>query len=56
MSIVERNSLFIKEEAVKAAKLTGVQESLLQEIERDILWYRENFLGKGKPCLMQRSQ
>lgn len=48
MSVVERNSLFVKEAESKTAKLTGVQESLLQEIERDILWYRENFVGHGK--------
>lgn len=28
------------------AKVTGVHESLLQECEKDIIWYRENFFGK----------
>ncbi|KAI9333768.1 hypothetical protein DFJ73DRAFT_764253 [Zopfochytrium polystomum] len=29
------------------AKITGVHESLLQECEKDIIWYRENFFGKA---------
>ncbi|KAJ3097765.1 hypothetical protein HK100_005260, partial [Physocladia obscura] len=29
-----------------SAKITGVHESLLQECEKDIIWYRENFFGK----------
>ena len=29
------------------AKVTGVHESLLQDSEKDIIWYRENFFGKG---------
>ncbi|KAI8911064.1 hypothetical protein EDD86DRAFT_189658 [Gorgonomyces haynaldii] len=28
------------------AKITGVHESLMQESEKDVLWYRDNFLGK----------
>ena len=32
---------------VEEAKVTGVHESLLQECEKDVLWYRDNFLGKG---------
>eukprot|EP00842_Homolaphlyctis_polyrhiza_P006572 jgi/Hompol1/6916/HPOL_002473-RA len=30
-----------------SAKVTGVHESLLQESEKDVLWYRDNFLGKS---------
>ncbi|KAJ1340459.1 hypothetical protein BSLG_004906 [Batrachochytrium salamandrivorans] len=29
------------------ARVTGVHESLLQESEKDVLWYRDNFLGKA---------
>lgn len=32
--------------AVTGAKVTGLRESLQQETERDVLWYRDNFLGK----------
>jgi RAP1 GTPase activating protein 1 len=32
---------------VATAKVQGVHESLLQECEKDVLWYRDNFLGKG---------
>jgi RAP1 GTPase activating protein 1 len=30
------------------AEITGVHESLLQESEKDIIWYREHFFGKGE--------
>jgi hypothetical protein len=42
------NSYFKLEGTVPGAKITGVHESLLQEAEKDILWYRDNFLGKGR--------
>ncbi|KAI9137073.1 hypothetical protein BKA69DRAFT_62166 [Paraphysoderma sedebokerense] len=29
-----------------SAKITGVHESLLQECEKDIIWYRDHFFGK----------
>lgn len=41
------NSYFKLEPTSASAKITGVHESLLQEAEKDILWYRDNFLGKG---------
>ena len=36
-----------------SAKVQGVHESMLQESEKDVLWYRDNFLGKGIPRLAQ---
>jgi hypothetical protein len=27
--------------------IAGVHESLLQECEKDIIWYRDNFFGRG---------
>ncbi|KAJ3219894.1 hypothetical protein HK099_004540 [Clydaea vesicula] len=47
MSVVLGNSDFKIEAPVQNAKITGVQESLLQESEKDIIWYRDNFFGKG---------
>lgn len=37
---------FVVEEGVKDAKVRGVHESLLQEAERDIIFYKETFMGK----------
>lgn len=31
-----------------SARVTGVHESLLQDVENDIIWYRENFFSKGE--------
>ena len=33
---------------VPGTKITSVHESLLQECEKDIIWYRDHFFGKGK--------
>lgn len=38
------------------AKVTGVHESLLQEAEKDVLWYRDNFLGRGIIHLIQHKE
>ncbi|KAJ3012173.1 UNVERIFIED_CONTAM: hypothetical protein HDU68_001344 [Siphonaria sp. JEL0065] len=46
MSIVVGNSDFRPLQNNPNAKITGVHESLLQECEKDIIWYRENFFGK----------
>ena len=48
MSIVIGNSDFKPVPTNAAAKITGVHESLLQDCEKDIIWYRDNFFGKGK--------
>lgn len=37
---------FIIEEGSKEAKITGVHESLLQECEKDIIFYKDHFMGK----------
>lgn len=53
MSVVVGNSDFKIEQSVPNSKITGVQETLLQESEKDIIWYRDNFFGKGfKPFLI----
>lgn len=39
---------FSVEKTSGRAKITGVHESLLQECEKDIIWYRDNFFGKRK--------
>lgn len=46
MSVVVGNSDFRPLQTNSNAKITGVHESLLQECEKDIIWYRENFFGK----------
>ncbi|KAI8837984.1 hypothetical protein BJ741DRAFT_602438 [Chytriomyces cf. hyalinus JEL632] len=46
MSVVVGNSDFRPLLNSPTAKITGVHESLLQECEKDIIWYRENFFGK----------
>ncbi|KAJ3211224.1 hypothetical protein HDU67_004667 [Dinochytrium kinnereticum] len=46
MSVVVGNSDFRPLQGNAAVKITGVHESLLQECEKDIIWYRENFFGK----------
>jgi len=46
MSIKESKN-YIQETGAEAAKVKGVHESLLQESERDIIFFTENFLGKG---------
>ncbi|KAJ3311815.1 hypothetical protein HDU76_003028 [Blyttiomyces sp. JEL0837] len=47
MSITLGNSDFRSVPTNQYAKITGVHESLLQECEKDIIWYRENFFGKA---------
>ena len=39
--------------SVTGTKVTGIRESLQQETERDVLWYRDNFLGKRTVFLCQ---
>ncbi|KAJ1560856.1 hypothetical protein HK096_006954, partial [Nowakowskiella sp. JEL0078] len=46
MSFVVGNSEYRPLATFAGAKITGVHESLLQECEKDIIWYRENFIGK----------
>ncbi|KAI9189493.1 hypothetical protein H9P43_000926 [Blastocladiella emersonii ATCC 22665] len=38
---------FLLEQPNASARVTGVHESLLQECERDIIWYRDYFFGKA---------
>lgn len=38
---------FVVEAGRPDAKVTGVHESLLQESEKDIIFYKEFFVGKG---------
>jgi len=47
MSVVVGNSDFHPLATNPNAKITGVHESLLQECEKDIIWYRGNFFGKA---------
>lgn len=47
MSVNVGNSEFRPLPTNPNAKITGVHESLLQECEKDIIWYRDNFFGKG---------
>ncbi|KAJ3013796.1 hypothetical protein HKX48_005516 [Thoreauomyces humboldtii] len=46
MSVIVGNSEFRPLPTNPNAKITGVHESLLQECEKDIIWYRDNFFGK----------
>ncbi|KAJ3117488.1 hypothetical protein HDU96_006582 [Phlyctochytrium bullatum] len=46
MSVTVGNSDFRPLPNNPSLKITGVHESLLQECEKDIIWYRENFFGK----------
>ncbi|KAI8922304.1 hypothetical protein DFJ77DRAFT_18942 [Powellomyces hirtus] len=46
MSVIVGNSEFRPLPNNPSAKITGVHESLLQECEKDIIWYRDNFFGK----------
>ncbi|KAJ3067588.1 hypothetical protein HDU98_009202 [Podochytrium sp. JEL0797] len=46
MSVTVGSSDFRPMQPSSNAKITGVHESLLQECEKDIIWYRENFFGK----------
>ena len=48
MAIDITGSDFQVETGKMSAKVTGVHESLLQECEKDIIWYRDNFFGKGQ--------
>ncbi|KAI9199796.1 uncharacterized protein BJ171DRAFT_462005 [Polychytrium aggregatum] len=47
MSVLVGNSDFRPLPTNPTAKITGVHESLLQECEKDIIWYREHFVGKA---------
>lgn len=47
MSVDCAGSDFKLEKTSASAKITGVHESLLQECEKDIIWYRDNFFGKS---------
>ncbi|KAI3640093.1 hypothetical protein MIR68_000971 [Amoeboaphelidium protococcarum] len=46
------SSDFKVEKTTSQAKITGVHESLLQECEKDIIWYRDNFFGKSHTNLL----
>ena len=46
MSLKKSND-YVEEKGSEGAKVKGVHESLLQESERDIIFFTENFLGKG---------
>lgn len=52
MSVDVGTSDFHPSPTSKNAKITGVHESLLQECEKDIIWYRENFSSKAHHNLM----
>jgi len=43
---------FTVEEGVADGKVTGVHESLLQECEKDIIFYKEHFMGKDHANLL----
>jgi len=43
----DSNSDFRPLKTQPGSKITSVQESLLQECEKDIIWYRDNFFGKN---------
>jgi len=43
---IKPSSNFVIERGVDGAKVKGVHESLLQESEKDIIFFTENFLGK----------
>ncbi|KAJ3036781.1 hypothetical protein HDV00_002393 [Rhizophlyctis rosea] len=47
MSVTVGNSEFHPMATNPNARITGVHESLLQECEKDIIWYRDNFFGKA---------
>ncbi|KAL7749241.1 hypothetical protein RI367_005393 [Sorochytrium milnesiophthora] len=46
MAVDVSNSDFTLLPTLHSAKITGVHDSLLQECERDIIYYRDYFLGK----------
>ncbi|KAJ3339155.1 hypothetical protein HDU93_008541 [Gonapodya sp. JEL0774] len=46
MSVNVQNSIWTILPTNRSAHVQGVHESLLQECEKDIIWYRENFFGK----------
>jgi len=48
----DSNSDFRPLKTQPGSKITSVQESLLQECEKDIIWYRDNFFGKSKFILL----
>jgi len=45
MSVLESPN-YVIEKGVEGAKIKGVQESLLQESEKDIIFFTESFIGK----------
>lgn len=47
MLVNDSNSDFRPLKTQVGAKITSVQESLLQDCEKDIIWYRDNFFGKA---------
>jgi len=47
MSLKESKN-YVQEKGNESVKVKGVHESLLQESERDIIFFTENFLGKGE--------
>jgi len=47
MSVIVGNSDFRPVPTNPNAKIQGVHESLLQDCEKDIIWYRDNFFGKS---------
>ncbi|TPX37237.1 hypothetical protein SmJEL517_g01108 [Synchytrium microbalum] len=47
MAVNVGNSEFKPLPTTPTARITGVHESLLQECEKDIIWYRDNFFGKA---------
>ncbi len=48
MSVASGNSEFVILPTDSTSKVTGIQQSLQQDLEKDILWFRDLFLGKRK--------
>ncbi|KAI9222888.1 hypothetical protein BC828DRAFT_364760 [Blastocladiella britannica] len=48
-------TVFVLEPTQEQAKVTGVHESLLQECERDIIWYRDYFFGKPHTNMLSKA-
>jgi len=44
---IKPSQVYFEEKPVNEAKVKGVNESLLQESEKDIIFFNENFIGKG---------
>ncbi|KNE67585.1 hypothetical protein AMAG_12037 [Allomyces macrogynus ATCC 38327] len=52
---VPPDAQFLLEQGNANARVTGVHDSLLQECERDIIWYRDYFFGKPHANFLART-